>query len=682
MSAGTESTPGAGDRERSGLQRRHDELVEQVRRLHWDLGGLAYEMAIRDHFRLDVLMRRAATLQERDAELAEVERLLRSEREGIAGACSACSAPHSRGAVYCWQCGQQLMESTAPQTLPAGARPPESSGASEGEAPTERLPAIAAAAAMPAAADALGGERGASGAAAPGAAASEPAGPSSGDAAGSSPGAASGLPSPRVSALLVLVFLAFGTILGGAAGSRVDETLAASAPERLLLPAAAPSTQASQAPSSGSSGSEAPSSGSEAPPVEAEATPSASAPQSGKGASQQGASEGSSPQSGEGSSGTTGSKPPAVKHVFAIVLADQPYASLFGPTSKIPYLAHTLESKGELLSRYYSVAHQELAGEIALLSGQGATPQTELNCPTYADVAPGTIGAEGQARGEGCVYPAGVETLLDQLRAKQLTWRAYIQGLEEAPAKLPACAHPTLGQSDASSFAEAVAPQSGAPSSSAAQQPPAAAPGAPSGPYATFRNPLVYFHSLIDAPSCQALDVGFANLAKDLASAKGAPAFSYISPDRCHDGSPTPCAPGAPAGLAPAEAFLKEVVPKILASSSYKQGGLIAITADQAPPGGELADSSSCCGQPRFPNLPQSATEEASATPLPPPGGGQVGALLLSPLVKAGSVSQEPANTYSLLRLFEDEFGLTHLGYAGSSRLTALEPSALFSATG
>ncbi|HYM55594.1 MAG TPA: hypothetical protein VES97_09540 [Solirubrobacteraceae bacterium] len=62
------------------LHRRRDALAEQVTELHWDLGGLAYEMAIRDHFRLDVLVRRAAVLQERDAELAEVERLLRMER--------------------------------------------------------------------------------------------------------------------------------------------------------------------------------------------------------------------------------------------------------------------------------------------------------------------------------------------------------------------------------------------------------------------------------------------------------------------------------------------------------------------------------------------------------------------------------------------------------------------------
>jgi hypothetical protein len=92
------------------LQRRRDALAEQVTELHWDLGGLAYEMAIRDHFRLDVLVRRAAILQERDAELAEVERLLRMQDDGVAGSCPSCLAPHSRGALYCWQCGTTLME--------------------------------------------------------------------------------------------------------------------------------------------------------------------------------------------------------------------------------------------------------------------------------------------------------------------------------------------------------------------------------------------------------------------------------------------------------------------------------------------------------------------------------------------------------------------------------------------
>jgi hypothetical protein len=109
------------DEARSDLRRRRDALAEQVTELHWDLGGLAYEMAIRDHFCLDVLMRRAAALQERDAELAELERLLRMEDGAVAGSCAQCAAPHSRGAVFCWQCGAALM-ARAPS---AGAPSPE-----------------------------------------------------------------------------------------------------------------------------------------------------------------------------------------------------------------------------------------------------------------------------------------------------------------------------------------------------------------------------------------------------------------------------------------------------------------------------------------------------------------------------------------------------------------------------
>ena len=91
------------------LRARRDALAAEVAELTWDLGGLTYEMAIRDHFRLDVLIRRAAALQERDAELGEVERLLAAADEGVGGDCRSCGAPHSRGAGYCWKCGQPLM---------------------------------------------------------------------------------------------------------------------------------------------------------------------------------------------------------------------------------------------------------------------------------------------------------------------------------------------------------------------------------------------------------------------------------------------------------------------------------------------------------------------------------------------------------------------------------------------
>ncbi len=97
-------TPGTGD-----LQQRRDRLAGQLVDLQWDLGGLAYEMAIRDHFRLDVLSRQAAKLQQVDAELAEVERMLRLDEAGAAGVCGSCGALYARGSVYCWQCGTGLM---------------------------------------------------------------------------------------------------------------------------------------------------------------------------------------------------------------------------------------------------------------------------------------------------------------------------------------------------------------------------------------------------------------------------------------------------------------------------------------------------------------------------------------------------------------------------------------------
>jgi phosphatidylinositol-3-phosphatase len=465
------------------------------------------------------------------------------------------------------------------------------------------------------------------------------------------------LPSRRVSALLVLAFLGFGVLLGNVASSRVEDTLAASVRPRLklLLPAAssAPATTA-----------EASTAASEPPEAAAEQTPEAAAvPEPASASAPAQATGGSSTKPGGNSSGGESSggkssspaadgpatKLPAIKHVFVIMLSGEPYASVFGPASTAPYLSHTLERRGELLVRYYAVAHQQLANGIALLSGQGPTPATAANCPLYGDIAPADAAGEGQVTGEGCVYPASTETLPGQLSAKHLTARAYVQGIDEAGVTAPACAHPAIGQPD-----------------------PSGEGAAATQAYATFRNPFVYFHGLSDSPSCALDDVGLAGLDGDLSSAKRTPSFSYIVPDRCHDASPGPCPGGGAGGLPAANTLLEQIVPKILASQAYKHGGLLVITTDEAPSSGEYADSSSCCGQPRFPNLPGPAGPAAA---LPPEGGGQVGALLLSPFVKGGALNQESFNHFSLLRTFEDLFGVKHLGYAAGAHVSSLEPS-------
>jgi hypothetical protein len=102
------------------LQRRRDQLVARVAELQWDLGGLVYEMTIRNRIQIEVLVKRAVVLQDADAELSEVERIVRMEETGTAGSCASCGAPHSSGATFCWQCGKPLLEQVSGDAILRG----------------------------------------------------------------------------------------------------------------------------------------------------------------------------------------------------------------------------------------------------------------------------------------------------------------------------------------------------------------------------------------------------------------------------------------------------------------------------------------------------------------------------------------------------------------------------------
>jgi hypothetical protein len=91
-----------------GLGARRDRLIERFVLMQAELGGLYYEMAIRDHVRADVLAGKAAELQRVDLELAQVERFMRGDDERPAGRCSSCGAPHGHAGVFCSQCGRPL----------------------------------------------------------------------------------------------------------------------------------------------------------------------------------------------------------------------------------------------------------------------------------------------------------------------------------------------------------------------------------------------------------------------------------------------------------------------------------------------------------------------------------------------------------------------------------------------
>lgn len=386
---------------------------------------------------------------------------------------------------------------------------------------------------------------------------------------------------------------------------------------------------------------------------------------------------------------------PEIKHAFLIVLGENSYESTYGPSAEAPYLSQVLPKKGELIPNYYGVTGGVLANEIALLSGQGPTVETAANCPNYTAITPGTVSETAeQVEGNGCVYGKEVKSLPTELTEKELSWRAYVEDMENGgeigqPFR---CRKPTLGAADPATLA-------------------------PGDQYATWRNPVVYFSAITEGEECEKHDVGYELLTHDLQFKKRTPALSLIFPNACHAGGEIECEPGAPKGAQGVAAELKTLVPAIMASPAYEEGGLILITSAQAPQAGDDADPSGCCLAPSYPNLvaagitpaaptpPTAAgtsttstgtpTTEAAAEPeegttptryteesvVETGGGGKVGLLMISPYVEAGKVEEtEFANHFTLLKTLAKMLGVEPMGYATEEEVPTLSPTLFRSA--
>jgi phosphatidylinositol-3-phosphatase len=364
---------------------------------------------------------------------------------------------------------------------------------------------------------------------------------------------------------------------------------------------------------------------------------------------------------------------PPIRHVFVITLENKNYSDTFGSHSDAPYLAQTLKAKGALLTQYYGTGHNSLDNYVAMVSGQASTPQTSADCKIFADFQRTGSAPDGQAVGQGCVYPASVKTLANQLMAAGLTWKGYMQDMGNDPARESnTCGHPALNTPDLTEEAEA-------PSASVPQ----------GDMYATRHDPFMYFHAVIDSPACKKDVVDLGRLKADLRSVATTPNFSFITPNLCDDGHDSPCANGGPGGLKSINTFLQEWIPTIVDSPAYKKDGLIIINFDEGGSGTiqhtatgivVTVDGATCCNQQVGPNLgrtyPVVATHRSHGRPITVKtlsfGGDRTGALLLSKYIRPGTVSDVPYNHYSLLKSVEEIFGIhEYLGYAGQTGLAA-----------
>jgi phosphatidylinositol-3-phosphatase len=245
------------------------------------------------------------------------------------------------------------------------------------------------------------------------------------------------------------------------------------------------------------------------------------------------------------------------------------------------------------------------------------------------------------------VYPSNIENVATQLSARKLRWKAYMEGMGNVSSReSAACGHPAVGAKDETQTAVA------------------------GDGYATRHDPFVYFHSVIDEHAyCNKHVValgsptgvmpagalkGEAGLATDLSTYKKTPRFVFVAPDLCDDGHDSPCRneAGGATALASIDMFLETWVPKITESEAFRRDGLLEITFDEA----STSESTSCCGE-----------EGGPDSPLPGivgPGGGRVGAILVSPFIRAGTVSGVEYDHYSSLASWETLFGLPRLADA------------------
>jgi hypothetical protein len=344
---------------------------------------------------------------------------------------------------------------------------------------------------------------------------------------------------------------------------------------------------------------------------------------------------------------------PKVRHVFVIMLENEGYKATFGTPSADPYLAQALPSRGALLEQYFATGHVSNDNYISLVSGQPPNPENQSDCMSFDNFTGAGTRADGVEEGVGCVYPSSIANIGTQLVGAKLRWKAYMEDMGNIKTRESvACGHPAVGAKDETQTAVA------------------------GDGYATRHDPFVYFHSVIDEPaSCNQHVVALGSptgamptgapksetgLATDLSAYSKTPNFVFVTPDLCDDGHDSPCKneTGGATALASIDTFLETWVPKITSSEAFKRNGLLEIVFDEAG----NSETEACCGE-----------EAGPTSPFPGitgPGGGRVGALLLSPFIKGGTVSTVEYNHYSSLASWETLFGLARLADAAKITTT------------
>jgi phosphatidylinositol-3-phosphatase len=251
-------------------------------------------------------------------------------------------------------------------------------------------------------------------------------------------------------------------------------------------------------------------------------------------------------------------------HIFIIMMENTGNDSLLG-NPNAPWINSAVQQYN-VAGNYYGVTHPSQPNYVAATSGSlnGVTSDSDTSL--------------------------NVTNVVDQLEARHLTWRAYMQSLNDC---VTGVATPTTVPGESNyKFDHACGD---------------AHYGAQL--YERKHDSFVSFQDVATNPSRMANVVDFSQLQSDLSS-RNVPNYVWISPDQCHDmhgvHAPTTSDPcdfsQVPSLISMGDSFLQSTVSEIMASPVWDQKSVIFITWDEADFTGSgfqgFGDDTGCCDSP------------------------------------------------------------------------------------
>ena len=312
---------------------------------------------------------------------------------------------------------------------------------------------------------------------------------------------------------------------------------------------------------------------------------------------------------------------PRYNHIVEIMMENTKYSDIIGNTLA-PNL-NRLASKYGLATNYFGVTHPSEPNYITNIGGDyfGIQDDNQFYCtPAMATTDP-------YCGGTTVDHIVNAPSLADQLTAAHKSWKGYFQSLPPTPSTYIKVG-PTANGPYTFKY----------PSNSNAL-------------YASKHNPFLNFTGTVDAVQNMVSDT---QLPIDLAH-HALPTFSLVVPDQCHDMHGTGSCYDTNGIIAAGDTYVADTVRTITSSPAWREGNnAIVITWDEDDYSDVGVIGTGCCGA--------------------NPGGGHVATIVLTNHSDDHVVDNTAYNHYSLLRTFEDAFGLPTLGHAGDSVVPAMTP--------